>query len=493
MTPRLMRAAGALLTVVVLSAAQLSSARAATAGDGTSLITPVVKTNAQFCKSGSTGAQQVLCGLGINVSQLGRYDSFVACLGCGAGSWGHWSKVGTGWVAKAAGPIKSRANVLLVVTEPGHVGSYRLYRPTAVGTPHAALKLSGQGCIAANIPAVTIFKSFHSLVRSLPTVPCTPPKHLTVYVFTAGLNELSTSTTSHAIVFGHASTPMWLTVAQTTSGTCKVDPLAYSQAQRDSKIWLVWHVKGDFEQGFQTHALLPAGRYCVYMQPGAEYEGFPDGWTVAGTYNDYATGDVLTGPAATALTAAGATTVTLSGNTPRTETLDSYDSLKPCPEYSETAQLASFGGSTMQVSGAFTETVTTANFSQSGYVCSYLHDGGITVAMSTDQVSVAGTQLKDQSTYAETAAQAVTPVSDPVGNVGTTGTALASGQTVSVRCILNGIGLAPFDPIWYDLASAPWGDAYYAPAYAFYNNGQTTGSNSSSPGWDANVPFCNTL
>ena len=220
----------------------------------------------------------------------------------------------------------------------GYVGRYRLYRPVDVHSTHARLKLYRQGCIAANISAQTIYGSFHRLVRNLPTLTCKPPKHVTAYVLTAGINELSPAMTSHAIVYGHASRQMWLTVAQTASTTCKSDPLAYSQAQRHAKIWLTWHVKrGEFEEGFRTKALIPEGRFCIYLQTGAQYDHFPDGWIVRDEYNDYATGDVLTGSASTALGAAASTSVTLSGQAPRTETLKSYDSLTPCPEYSELA------------------------------------------------------------------------------------------------------------------------------------------------------------
>ena len=68
--------------------------------------------------------------------------------------------------------IQSRASVLLVVTKPGDVGRYVVYRPVDVNTGHARLKLSRQGCIGANIAADMIDKSFHRLLRNLPTVPC---------------------------------------------------------------------------------------------------------------------------------------------------------------------------------------------------------------------------------------------------------------------------------------------------------------------------------
>lgn len=491
MNPRIFsRAACGLLAVVTLTVCQLASAGAADAA-GTRPIAPVVKTTASFC-NGSTSKQRELCGLTIHVSQLSRYDSFVSCLGCGAGGWARWSKAGSVWSAKAASPIDARDTVLLVVTKPGQVGMYRVFRPIDVNTAHAGLKLARQGCVGADIPASSISTSFHHLLRNLPTIPCKRPKGLAL-VFTAGLNELSTSMTSHALIYGQTAKPGWLSVLQTTTASaCRTDPLAYGQHLSSAGQWFIWHVKGQFEEGVRIQATHPTGRFCIYMQTGGRYHGLPDGWLSQWTYNDYGTGDVLTGPPTTALTAPGSTTVTLSGNAPRTETLESWDSLTPCSEYSEAAQAVSFGGSTMQVSGAFTETLTTGSFSQSGYICSYLHADGFTVAMATDQVSVAGTQLKKPATFAETAYQAITPVSDPVGDAGASGPGVAAGQTVDVRCIVNGLGLAPFDPVWYELASSPWGDAYYAPAYAFYNHGHTSGPATGAKLWDLAVPFCTT-
>jgi hypothetical protein len=491
MNPRFfMRAASVAIAVFTLAACQLSSAQAAVRG-GFPKLTPVVKTSAQFCATGSAG-KQTLCGLGIHVSEAGGSSSFVKCLSCGPGRWADWSEAGTGWVAKGASPISSHASVLLVVTKPGYVGRYSVYRPAAANTPQARLKLVGAGCIAANITAAAISKGLQGRLHNLPTIPCKAPKVKGLLLATAGLSELSHSI-SHALIYGTAPQKMWLTIAQTTTANCKAGPLAYSAAERHSRIWYTWQVKGRFAEGFETHALLPQGRFCIYMQTGAQYHGFADGWIAAGTYYDYDTGDTLTGPAATALTAPGATTVTLSGDAPRAEILQSYDSLTPCPEFSELVQYTGFGGSTMQVSGQFTDTLNTASFAQSGYICSYLNDGGFTVAMSTDQVTVAGTQFKDQPSYAETADEGVSTVSNPIGNGGTAGATIAAGQTVQVRCIVNGSGLAPYDPVWYEVSSTPWGDAYYAPAYAFYNNGQTSGAVVNGKRWDLAVPSCTTL
>jgi hypothetical protein len=489
-TRLLTRTVCALTAVVVLAACQLSTADAAGVTGAKHPIAPVVTASSQFC-AGKSASQQQLCGLQLQLGRVSHSDSFVHCSGC-SGSWGAWSRAGETWSAKGTGELSASARVLLVVTEAGYVGRYRAYR--LGGTPqHPGLVLAGQGCVAADVPASVMLTNSHGQLHKLPTVPCAAPK-LKATVFVAGLNELSRTTPTHAIVYGTASKPMWLTIAQTTASGCEADPLAFSANQRNhQKIWYVFHVKGLYEEGFQTDALVASGRYCFYLQSGAQYEKYADGWVSQFTYNDYSTDDVLTGPAATALTAAGSTTVTLSGNAPQTETLDSYDELTPCPEFSELAQLNSFGGSTMQVSGAFTDTLTTGNFAQSGYVCSYLHDAGITVALSTDLVTITGSLLKDQTDYAETADTTLTPVSDPVGNVGTSGAVIAAGQTVHVRCILNGQGLAPYDPIWYELDSPPYGDAFYASSADFYNNGQTSGALSGGKLWDPAVKFCNQI
>jgi hypothetical protein len=492
-TRLLTRAAVAVTAIVPLMALQLTPARAAAVQKPMTAIFPSVETSAKFCPASAGGAAQRMCSLGLAVSHASSYDSFVNCLGCGVTGWARWTRVGAAWTAKGAQPIPSSASVLLVITKPGRVGRYRLYRLVDVHSAKARLALYRRGCIAANISAHTIEQSFHRRLRNLPMLECEPPKTASAQVLTAGVNELSISLTTHALIYGLVSKPMWLTVVQTTSTTCKPDPLAYTQAQRHSKIWLTWHVKGNFVEGFLAHALMPEGRFCIYLQTGGEYDHYPDGWTVQSAYDDYTTGDALTGTPSTTLSVAGPTTVTLSGDAPRTETLMSYDLRTPCPEYSVYAADSAFGGSTMQVSGQFTQTLTTASFSQSGYVCSYLDNAYTTVAMSTDQATVAGTSFTIPSDYSETATQAFTPLSDPIGNSGTTGPEIAVGQTVHVRCIVNGLGLAPFDPVWYELDSAPWGDAYYAPAYDFYNNGQTTGAVSNGKRWDTAVPFCSTL
>jgi hypothetical protein len=73
---------------------------------------------------------------------------------------------------------------------------------------------------------------------------------------------------------------------------------------------------------------------------------------------------------------------------------------------------------------------------------------------------------------------------------GTQGPSIASNQTVLVRCKLQGFRVADGNTWWYRIASAPWNDAYYASADAFYNNGATSGSLVGTPWVDTAVPDC---
>ena len=43
---------------------------------------------------------------------------------------------------------------------------------------------------------------------------------------------------------------------------------------------------------------------------------------------------------------------------------------------------------------------------------------------------------------------------------------------------------------WYQIASSPWNNAYYASADAFYNNGATSGSLIGTPFVDPSIPDC---
>jgi len=112
-------------------------------------------------------------------------------------------------------------------------------------------------------------------------------------------------------------------------------------------------------------------------------------------------------------------------------------------------------------------------------------------------LAVIGIQATSQSspawaaqTYAETTGSTANTWTDYADAGGSKGPQIASNQTVDVTCRVNGFAVADGNTWWYQIASSPWDDGYYASADAFYNNGQTTGSLQGTPFYDPNVPIC---
>jgi hypothetical protein len=94
------------------------------------------------------------------------------------------------------------------------------------------------------------------------------------------------------------------------------------------------------------------------------------------------------------------------------------------------------------------------------------------------------------STFAETTGSVTHTWTDYSDAGGTEGPTIASNQTVQITCRLQGFKVADGNTWWYQIASSPWSDAYYASADAFYNNGATSGSLNGTPFVDPNVPLC---
>jgi hypothetical protein len=92
--------------------------------------------------------------------------------------------------------------------------------------------------------------------------------------------------------------------------------------------------------------------------------------------------------------------------------------------------------------------------------------------------------------YAETVGGVTHTWTDYTSAGGTQGSSIQTGQTVGVTCKVQGFRVADGDSWWYQVASSPWSNGYYASADAFYNNGQTSGSLSGTPAVDPNVPNC---
>ncbi len=94
------------------------------------------------------------------------------------------------------------------------------------------------------------------------------------------------------------------------------------------------------------------------------------------------------------------------------------------------------------------------------------------------------------SSYAETTGSVVHTWTDYSDAGGTEGQEIGSNVTVQITCALTGFKVADGNTWWYQIASSPWNNDYYASADAFYNNGQTSGPLAGTPFVDPAVPLC---
>jgi hypothetical protein len=94
------------------------------------------------------------------------------------------------------------------------------------------------------------------------------------------------------------------------------------------------------------------------------------------------------------------------------------------------------------------------------------------------------------NTYAETVGGNTNTWTNYTDAGGTQGPTIPIYTTVQVTCALQGFRVADGNTWWYQIASSPWNNTYYASADAFYNNGQTSGSLIGTPFVDPNVPLC---
>jgi hypothetical protein len=94
------------------------------------------------------------------------------------------------------------------------------------------------------------------------------------------------------------------------------------------------------------------------------------------------------------------------------------------------------------------------------------------------------------TTYTETVGGPTHTWTDYSDAGGTQGATIATSESVQVTCVAQGFKVADGNTNWYKVASAPWSNAYYASADAFYNNGATSGSLHGTPFVDPKVPAC---
>jgi surface antigen len=93
-------------------------------------------------------------------------------------------------------------------------------------------------------------------------------------------------------------------------------------------------------------------------------------------------------------------------------------------------------------------------------------------------------------TFAETTGSVTHTWTDYANAGGTEGPSIPSNATVQIQCKLTGFAVEDGNTWWYEVASGPWNDAFFASADAFYNNGETSGSLKGTPFVDPSVPNC---
>lgn len=94
------------------------------------------------------------------------------------------------------------------------------------------------------------------------------------------------------------------------------------------------------------------------------------------------------------------------------------------------------------------------------------------------------------TTWAETAGGNANTWTNPANAGGSQGPTIPGGATVQISCKLTGFRVADGNTWWYRIASAPWNNAFYVSADAFYNNGRTSGSLIGTPFVDPAVANC---
>ncbi|MDQ1686057.1 MAG: hypothetical protein QOC82_2794 [Frankiaceae bacterium] len=94
------------------------------------------------------------------------------------------------------------------------------------------------------------------------------------------------------------------------------------------------------------------------------------------------------------------------------------------------------------------------------------------------------------STSTETTGGATNTWTNYTNAGGKQGPTIPAYQSVQITCRAQGFTVADGNTWWYEIASSPWNNGYWASADAFYNNGATSGSLAGTPFYDGSVPVC---
>jgi hypothetical protein len=169
--------------------------------------------------------------------------------------------------------------------------------------------------------------------------------------------------------------------------------------------------------------------------------------------------------------------ITLSGFPANaTVSVECYDSVSPSGFYN-------FGLTTDSSGNGFTQSQCYSGDGPDHWVVA----NGIT----SNHVQWGGTSSPPPpTTYSETTGGAAHTWTDYTNAGGTQGPTIPAYQTVEISCKVTGFKVADGNTWWYRIASAPWSNAYYVSADAFYNNGATSGPLKGTPFVDPAVPNC---
>jgi phosphodiesterase/alkaline phosphatase D-like protein len=95
------------------------------------------------------------------------------------------------------------------------------------------------------------------------------------------------------------------------------------------------------------------------------------------------------------------------------------------------------------------------------------------------------------ATYTETTGPGPTHTWTNYHNAGgSEGPSIPDNSTIQVTCRAEGFRVEDGNTWWYQIASSPWNNVYWASADAFYNNGQTSGPLKGTPFVDPKVRLC---
>jgi hypothetical protein len=250
------------------------------------------------------------------------------------------------------------------VVTPGEIGRFKEYGVKVVHGS-AVPYVRAAGCLAADAPVSNDTFLVH---QALPTVPCSQKLSKSDHVSFNSPLELAANRPE--TVSGTTTGTRWLSVFLSHSA-CARDALGEAPRAIAHGFWFVG---GNFSETF-TSTDTRVGNFCVYLQAGGRYKGVPDGRVTVSGAVPYLAGDSIHISGPTSTTPGGTTDDTFSGNASTAEEFYDFISNAPCASTAQSEYQQAIGYYEAPVQGAFSKTVNSVPFDQSGYVCAYLQIG----------------------------------------------------------------------------------------------------------------------